>query len=260
LTDVSVYRPDGKSYEEVELPKVFSAPFRPLLIRRAVVAIQSHGFQPQGRDPMAGKRTTAQSIGVGHGQARVPRVKGERYSRSGQAAFAPMAVGGRLAHPPTPDKVVWKRINHKERRLAFRSAVAATARKELVEMRGHRVEKVPQIPLIVSDDVQSLKKTVDVKSMLNALGLWDDVERVIKSRSERAGIGKMRGRRLKMGVGPLIVVAKDEGIRKAAENLPGVEVVEAADLNVEHLAPGSHPARLAVWTKSSLAVLEERTR
>lgn len=256
---MSVYGLDGKPSGELELPKVFAMFVRPHLIRRAVVANQSHRFQPQGRNPMAGKRTTAQSMGVGHALARVPRVKGERYSRSGQAAFAPSTVGGRLTHPPTSSKKVWKKINDKERKLAFKSAVAATARKDLVEIRGHRVEKVPQIPLIVSDEVQSLKRTVEVRDMLNALGLREDIERIVRNRRERAGIGKMRGRRFKVGVGPLIVVGRDQGIRKAAENLLGVDVIEAKNLNVEHLAPGSHPARLAIWTKSSLTVLEERT-
>jgi len=259
LFNVSVYGPDGKPDGEIRLPEAFDAAVRMDLIKRAVIALQSHRFQPQGRDPMAGKRTSAESMGVGHGLARVPRVKGERYTRSGQAAFAPGTVGGRLAHPPTPRKLMWKNMNRRERRLAFLSAVAATARKDLVQMRGHRIERVPNVPLVISDEAESMKRTAEVKAMLVSLGLWDDVERVIDSRRERPGMGKARGRKYKMGVGPLIVVGEDRGIGKAAENLPGVEVVEARELNVEHLAPGAHPARLAVWTKASLAVLAERT-
>ncbi|HKM49667.1 MAG TPA: 50S ribosomal protein L4, partial [Candidatus Bathyarchaeia archaeon] len=92
---VLVYDPEGVSVGKLELPQFFDAPLRLDLIRRAVVAIQSATFQPQGRDPMAGMRTTAESIGVGHAMARVPRVKGERYSKSNLGALAPMTVKGR---------------------------------------------------------------------------------------------------------------------------------------------------------------------
>ena len=89
---MSVYGTDGKSVGKVEVPDFFESPLRTDLIRRAVVALQSGGFQPQGRDPMAGKRTTAASLGVGHAMSRVPRVKGERYARGGLAGFAPNTV------------------------------------------------------------------------------------------------------------------------------------------------------------------------
>jgi large subunit ribosomal protein L4e len=56
----------------------FPTPLRPDVIKRAVLAIQSSRIQPQGRDPMAGKKTTAESRGTGSAIARVPRVKGGR--------------------------------------------------------------------------------------------------------------------------------------------------------------------------------------
>jgi len=43
---------------------------------------------------------------------------------------------------------------------------------------------------------------------------------------------------------------------KAAKNLAGVDVVLVKDLNVELLAPGCHPGRLTVWTKSAINYLE----
>ena len=73
---VSIYDLEGKSIGKLELPKYFETPVRADLIRRAVVALQSGTFQPQGRDPMAGKRTTAESIGVGHGMSRVAKSEG----------------------------------------------------------------------------------------------------------------------------------------------------------------------------------------
>jgi hypothetical protein len=65
----------NEKVDEVDLPKVFETPLKPDVIRRAVIAQQSHDFQPQGRDPMAGKHNTALSRGTGHGQARLPRLK-----------------------------------------------------------------------------------------------------------------------------------------------------------------------------------------
>lgn len=255
---LEVYDTSGKSYENIDLPSVFSAPFRPDVIQKAVVAIRSRRYQPKGRDPMAGKRTSAESLGVGRGLARVPRVKGDRFPKASQAAFAPSTVKGRLTHPPSPQKRLAKRINTKERLLALWSAVAATASKHIVAARGHELEKVPSIPLVVSDDLQRLRTTTEAKSALKELGLWEDVTRARRGVKIRAGRGRARGRRTKHPRGPLLVVYKDEGIGRAARNLTGVDVVEASSLNVEDLAPGTHPGRLTAWTKSALELVEKR--
>ncbi len=65
---------DGKDAGDVELPEVFNSPVRLDVISRAVIAQQSRRFQPQGRNRMAGKRTTAESFGVGRALSRVPRI------------------------------------------------------------------------------------------------------------------------------------------------------------------------------------------
>lgn len=255
---VKVYDLEGKPVREIELPLVFATPFRPNLIRRAFISSMTARIQPQGRDPMAGKRTTAESWGVGFGIARVPRVKGSRYPKAGQAAFIPMAVGGRSAHPPKAEKVVFERINRKEKKLAVMSAIAATADLDLVSSRGHVVDGVPQLPLVVVDDLEKLSKTASVRNFLKQLGVWGDVERAKRGRKIRPGKGKFRGRRYKRRKGPLIVVGEDRGIVRAARNLPGVDVVQARNLSVIHLAPGGHAGRLTIWTESALRQLEER--
>ena len=248
-----VFDLSGKATGRVKLPTVFKTPLRPEVVKRAVVAIQSQRFQAQGRDIMAGKRTTAESRGVGLGIARVPRVKG-----SNRAAFGVGIVGGHRAHPPRAEKKTVKRIPRKEKRLALRSAVAATGDKETVAKRGHPVEDVPDFPLVIVDDVEDLRRTKDVESTLLALGVWGDVYRAKESRTVRAGKGKSRGRRYKKAVGPLIVVAKDGGIVTAARNLPGVSVALVDGLNVEQLAPGTHPGRLTLWSVSAIEQLNER--
>jgi len=251
-TTTRVFDLSGKSVGKIELPIIFATPIRPDVIKRAVLAIQSSNIQPQGRDPMAGKRTTAESRGTGSGIARVPRIKGG----SGKAAFAPGTVHGRAGHPPTSEKRILKHISKKEKRLALRSAIAATASKELVVARGHAVEDVPEIPLIVTNDWEKLKKTKDVEAALTQLGILSDIYRVRESRKVRAGKGKFRGRKMKQAVGPILVVAEDKGIGEAAQNIPGVDVVEVSNLNAEDLAPGTHPGRLAIWTNGAIEKLQ----
>jgi len=248
-----VFDLEGKKVGRVRLPPIFKTPARPDVIKRAVVAIQSHRFQPQGRDVFAGKRTTAESRGTGLGIARVARVKG----RGQRAAFIPFAVGGRATHPPVVEKKIRKKIPRKEMRLALRSAVAATASKEIVASRGHMVDDVPDFPLVVVDEIQGLKKTKEVEEAFIHIGVWPDIFRVKESRKVRAGKGKMRGRKMKQAVGPLLVIAKNEGIAEAARNLPGVDITSVDNLNVELLAPGTHPGRLTVWTSSAFEKMDK---
>jgi large subunit ribosomal protein L4e len=154
-------------------------------------------------------------------------------------------------------KKIEKRIPQKEMRLALHSAVAATAHKGTVTSRGHITENIPNFPLVITDEIQSLIKTREVREAFINLGLWPDVDRVKKRRKVRAGKGKGRGRKMKNAVGPLLVIGKDEGLAKAAKNVPGVDVVTVESLNVELLAPGTHPGRLTVWTSSAIEKINE---
>lgn len=251
--EVGVYGLNGEKVKTVKLPKVFLTPVRPDLIRKVFLALRTSRLQPKGTDPLAGKRTSAESWGVGYGVARVPRIKG-----GSRAARVPQAVGGRRAHPPRVDKVIRERVNRKEKRLATMSAIAATAYRYFVAMRGHRVDGVNELPIVVTNDFEELKRTSEVKEVLKKLGLWDDIERAHRGIRVRAGRGKMRGRRYKKPKSILIVVGENKGVALAARNLPGVDVVEARNVNVELLAPGGHPGRLTLYTESALKILEER--
>ena len=243
----------GKATGKIKLPPVFKTALRPDVVQRAVVALQSHSFQPQGRDVMAGKRTTAESRGVGLGAARVPRLKG-----SMRAAFGVGTVGGHRAHPPRSEKKIAKKIPRKEMRLALRSTIAATGQRDVVKNRGHIVEDIPDFPLVVVDEIESLQRTKDVESVLLELGVWGDIFRSKESRKVRSGKGKGRGRRYKQAIGPLIVVAENRGIVEAGRNLPGVGVELVSRLNVEVLAPGTHMGRLTIWSASALEKLEAK--
>jgi len=243
----------GKPIAKTTLPTVFETPLRPDVIKRAVLAIQSSRLQPQGRDPMAGKKTSAESRGTGLGIARIPRVKGG----GSRGALAPGTVGGRQPHPPRSEKKIVKRIPKKEARLALLSAIAATGSKETVASRGHAIEDIPQLPLIVTGSIEELTKTKEVEEVLTHLGILSDTYRVKVSRKIRAGKGKRRGRKMKQAVGPLIVVAENRGIFNAASNLSGVDVAKVNDLNAEMLAPGTHPGRLTLWTNGAIEQLDK---
>jgi len=240
----------GEVVEEIELPKVFEEEYRPDIIKRAVLAIQSHRRQPYGPNPLAGVDYAWENWGPGYGYARVPRIK-----HGSRAVVVPQAVGGRRAHPPKPQKKWAEKINKKEMKKALRSAIAATANIELVRARNHVFEG--ELPKIVVDDIESIKKTKEVIDVFKAIGVYADIERSKETKRYRAGKGKMRGRRYKMKKSVLLVVSKNDGIIKAAKNLPGVDAVLVRNLNVELLAPGCHAGRLTVWSKSAIEYLGE---
>ncbi len=257
MTKIKVYSLEGETVDEIELPTIFTEEFRPDLIKRAVISSQTARIQAWGTDPMAGKRTTAKSFGAGRGAAMVPRVKGSRHPAGSKGAFVPQATGGRRAHPPRAARIIHEKINKKEKRLAIRSAVAATANQELVEARGHQIGAVPQIPLVVDDELCKVKKTSETRKILKKLGVYDDVVRAKSGRKIRAGKGKTRGRKYKTPKGPLLVVGEDKGISLGARNHPGVDIVVVDNLNAELLAPGTHPGRLTIYTKSAIEKLGE---
>jgi large subunit ribosomal protein L4e len=257
LDTVPVYNLEGKPTREIKLPAVFQTPVRPDIIKRAVLAVQSTRFQPKGRDPRAGRKSSAVSLGTGLGIARVPRIKGHGYPKAGQAAMIHSAVGGRVAHPPKIEKIILKRINKKEKRFAMKAALGATADREAVTKRGHRLGEVKALPIIVEDDIEGLKTTKTVNAAFRALGLGEELNRVREGKKIRAGKGKMRGRRYRKPRGPLLVITADRGIGKAAANISGVDVSLVERLNAELLAPGTHPGRLTVWSESAIKKLEE---
>lgn len=259
MAKVPVYNLDGSVASKIDLPEIFFTPFRPDVIHRAFVALSSHRIQPQGRDPLAGKKTSASTYNppTGRGISRVPRVKGERYPRSGQAAGIASVVKGRQAHPPRSEKIMRKEINKKEKLLATASAIASSSKKELIMLRGHKIDKVPSIPLIVSDEIQGLSKAKDLKSFFERFGLDEDVDRAAGKTKSLSGKPRMRGRTKRKAKGPLIVIAEDKGLGKAVKNFPGVDYVLAKDLSVLHLAPGSYPGRLVVWAESALNSLSK---
>ncbi|WP_153952277.1 50S ribosomal protein L4 [Halosegnis longus] len=240
---------DGSDAGEVELPEVFETHYRPDLIKRAVQAAQANRQQDYGADEFAGLRTPAESQGSGRGMAHVPR-------QDGQGRRVPQAVKGRPAHPPKAEKDRGLDINTKERKLAVRSAIAATTDAERVAERGHNFDDDLELPLVVSDEFEELLKTKEVVSFLEAVGAHADIERADEGKKVRAGRGTTRGRKHKEPSSVLFVTSEEPS--KAARNLAGATVATAANVSAEDLAPGTHPGRLTVWTESALEEVADR--
>ncbi|MCX6711818.1 MAG: 50S ribosomal protein L4 [Candidatus Woesearchaeota archaeon] len=259
----NLYDLTGNKIKSINLPSQFDEEFRPDLIKRAVLAIQSHKRQPYGALPKAGQRASAlvsrrrrdYRTAYGHGISRTPRKvvwhRGRQFGWVG--AFAPNTVGGRRAHPPKAQKDFSHKINDKERRKAIRSALAATCIKEIVEKRGHTFKEVP---IIIDSKIENISKTKDFENVLIKLGLEKELQR-IQIRKIRPGKGKARNRKYKTKKGPLIIVSEFCKLSKSAQNIPGIDIIPINRLNAELLAPGAMPGRLAIYTDKAIEKLEK---
>jgi len=259
---LKIFDKTGKSVGEKELPSQFNEPVRNDIIKRAVLSIHAANRQRYGSDPRAGKKASAYVSKRRHaykgtygiGQSRTPRKslssRGTRFNWVG--AFAPQTVGGYRAHPPKAEKNWEMKLNKKERRKAIRSALSAVMNIDVVKARNSNVPD--NYPFLINNDFESIKKTKEVKQSLIALGFTNELKRTTITKI-RAGIGKLRGRKKITKRSLLFVVNDDCDLFKAANNIPGIEIVKVTDVNAELLAPGTHPGRMTLFTESAIDTL-----
>ncbi len=248
---------------EAKLPEVFSTPYRPDVIKRAVLAVQSAKRQPYGTNVLAGKRSSAHYHGrrkyrftmMNRETARISRIHGKVGYLAMRARVVPQAVKGRKAHPPKAEKIWLQAVNKKEMKLAIKSAIAATSNEELVRKRGHSI--MDSLPIIVEDNFENMKKSKEVVDFLKKISLDSELKRCEKKKV-RAGKGKTRSRKYKTRKGLLVIVSKKCDAINAGKNLPGVDVLTAGNLNIEELAPGTQAGRLALITESAMQKLQEK--
>jgi len=249
---------------EKQIPVQFAEPYRPDLIRRAVLALESSARQKYGADPEAGLRHSSNlskrrrnyrgsyGIGIGRVNRKIHSRRGTRMNWVG--AFSPQTVGGHRSHPPKAAKIWMQKINAKENRKAIRSAMAATINKEVVAQRGHKIPVM--YPFLISSSFELLAKTSDVEKALLSLGFELELERSAQKKV-RAGKGKWRGRRYQKKKGILIVVSGNCPLRRAGRNVAGVDVFPVKSLNARLLAPGAWPGRVTLWTEKAIDLLEK---
>ena len=240
----------------VPLPAVLKAPIRADVVSFVFKNMNKNKRQAYAVSVKAGHQTSAESWGTGRAVARIPRVSGGGTHRAGQAAFGNMCRGGRMFAPTK----VWRKwhvkTNQNQKRYATCSALAASALPALVMARGHKIDQIQEVPLVIGNAVESLTKTKAAVSLLKAINAYSDVEKVMESKKLRAGVGKLRNRRHRQRRGPLIIYGKDNGLVKAFRNIPGVELASIDALNLLQLAPGGHVGRFIIWTQSAFEKLD----
>lgn len=263
---VHVYKPfkeEGKRHctptdAKVTLPGVFSTGIRTDIVNFVHTNISKNRRQGQAVKYDAGMRHSAESWGTGRAVARIPRVGGSGTSRSGQAAFGNMCRKGRMFAPLRIWRRWHRRSNIKQKRFAICTALAASAILPLVQARGHRVDQVPELPLVVDNSTESIERTKEAVKFLQNVGAFADVKKVADTVKVRAGKGKYRNRRYRTRRGPLVVYSgKNVPLIKALRNVPGVETVHVSRLNLLQLAPGGHVGRFIVWTEGAFNELNK---
>jgi len=252
---LSVFSLEGEKTTTTPLPTVFTSPIRPDIVQFVHTNMSKNKRQAYAVSTTAGKQVSASSWGTGRAVARIPRVGGGGTSRSGQGAFGNMCRGGRMFAPTKVWRKWHRKINTTQKRYAVTSALAASAVPALVMARGHRVEEVPEIPLVLDSELENTNLTSRAVDILSAVGAYPDVERAVDSKQIRAGKGKLRNRRYTLRRGPLIIYADNSACEKAFRNLPGVETCSVHSLNLLQLAPGGHMGRFCIWSQSAMDAL-----
>lgn len=254
---VTVYNEKNEATPtQVKLPAVFRAPIRPDLVSNIHDLVRKNKRQPYAVSVEAGHQTSAESWGTGRAVARIPRVRGGGTHRSGQGAFGNQCRGGRMFAPTKVYRRWHRRVNVAQKRHALVSAIAASGVPALLQARGHVIDKVAEVPFVVSDKVESFRKTKEAVTFLRRSHVWADIEKVYNSKRYRAGKGKGRNRRYKQKLGPVIIYGQDSGVARAFRNIPGVDLLNVERLNLLKLAPGGHLGRLVIWTESAFRKLD----
>jgi large subunit ribosomal protein L4e len=248
MTDADVFSIDGKKKGSVALPAVFEEVVRPELILRAVNAENSLKLQPQGHNPLAGMDTTAMYYGAMHsyrtgrhmGIAIRPRQK-LGGGQQGAVRRIPSSVKGRRAHPHKIEKILIENINKREYTKALSSAIAASVQSETKK------------PIVVSNDIESVKKTGDMVTIIRNLKLdarLDNVDKRIRKGLRRSS------KRRSFTKAILVVVSKDSAAIKSARNIAGVDACPINKLSAGMLAPGGKPGRSVIWSEGAIGGLQ----
>lgn len=254
---------DGKSKGEISLPKEFSAPVREDVVAKVVEA-KKH-WQAYGPNPLAGMQYSASGKLIhrrhvwksqyGRGMSRIPRKKMMR--RGGQfrweGATSPNTRGGRKAHPPKAKLMSNDlKVNKKELKLAFASALSATTDAKYIKKKYSSLKdvKIENIPFVIESKFVELKtkdRLATLRSILDGM-----LNVAVKKKSIRAGKGKLRGRKHKSNAGILVVIGNKENVKARL-----FDVKRVNELSVMDLANGG-VGRLVIYTENSIKDLENK--
>ena len=254
MEETEILSLNGEAKGKVALPKAFEEEVRPELILRAVLAENTRKLQPQGHYLLAGMQTTATYFGAMNsyrsgrhmGLAIRPREK-LGGGALGKVRVVPSAKSGKRAHPHLIEKRLIEQINKKEYQRALASAVSATGKPS-----KHTKLKMP---IVITNDIESIKKTKEIVKVINAIKLSDQLEEGKKSKL-RKGLRRTSSRR-RYKKSFLLVLGKESSAIKAARNIAGVDACEVSKLTANLLAPGGVSGRITVWSENAIKNLEE---
>ncbi len=257
MPNANILNLEGKRSGSVELPAAFGEEVRRDLIARAIHAENTTRLQPQAHYLLAGMQTTARYYGAMSsyrtgrhmGMAIRPRQK-LGGGVQGKVKRIPSAVKGKRAHPHKIEKVLIERINSKEYQKAIRSAIAATIDPKYARVKLEGI----QMPLILSSDIENIRKTKDMVALLSRLGLTPAIE-IGKKKTKKKGIRRAHIQR-KYRKSILMVLGGNSNAVKAARNISGAEVCAVEDLSANKLAPGGLPGRLTIWSEAAISKLD----
>lgn len=266
MKQIKILDIEGKEKKKIEIPNFFTQKIRKDIISKILEAKKRK--QPYAPSPVAGKQHSASGLiihrrhvwksGYGKGISRVPRKvmskKGSQFNWVGAEVSA--MRGGRRAHPPKILSMInTNKINKKELKLGFVSAISATANEKEITKKYETLKdkKIDNLPKIVESKFTELK-TKDILSSLKKILGKDLFNVALQKKSIRAGKGKLRGRKYKNTAGLLLVIGNKEKLKTSA-----FDVVSAQKLSITDLAKGG-TGRLTVYTEEAIKNLEEKIK
>jgi len=250
----------GKEKGSIDLPKNFEVKIRGDILAKVFEAQRGIYAQPYGAMKGAGAQYSASGIlkkkrhdwkaTYGKGISRVPRKIMSRHGASFNwiGATVSSTRGGRRPHAPRSEKNPFKKINKKELLVAFNSAFAGTIDDKSLEQKyGKKIKS----GFVFDEKILELKTKDFIAVMKKLFG--DAFISILKHKSIRAGIGKMRGRKYKSNAGLLFIVGDGEKMKRK-----GIETTRVGDLTIKDLSPNGEPGRLVCYTEKAIKNIGER--
>ncbi|MFH1979326.1 MAG: 50S ribosomal protein L4 [Patescibacteria group bacterium] len=193
--EVKLYNQKGEEAGKVKLSeKVFGLDWNDDLIHQVVVSMQANK-----RTPIAHAKTRAEVSGGG---AKPWRQKGTGRARHGSKR-SPIWVGGGVTHGPLKEKNYNKKINKKMKKKAFFVALSQKARDgEVLVLDGLSV---------------SAPKTKEANEIVSNLSKLKGFEKLKTKKTNRVAV---------------LVEKKQDDLKRAFYNLPGIILGESRNLNV----------------------------
>jgi len=267
MKKVNILDINGEKINEINLPGCFSEKPREEIIAKVLETKKTK--QPYSPSIIAGKQHSAKGkikhrrhvwrSGYGRGISRVPRkiMSGRGSQFNWEAAEVPQAKGGIRTHPPKILSMInTKKINKKELKTAFESAISATANEKKItdryeRLKNKKIENLKNLPIVVESKITTLKVKDLIASLKKILGK-ELFEIALRKKTVRAGKGKLRGRKYKGNAGLLFVTGRDEEL-----NTNILDIKNTKDLSVVDLAKGG-PGRLTVYTEQAIKDIENK--